>query len=81
MFSLLEQHIDGTWWYHPRPRSTFDTPEEVEEAFKKIFWWDLSRLHMVFEHSKPLFQRYSTYTRDFKVFLFDDIIRWEIGGE
>lgn len=75
MFSLLEQHIDGAWWYHPG--TTFDTPEEVEDAFKRRFWWDLSRPHMFFEHSKPLFQTYPTCTRDFKTFEFGGVVQWE----
>ena len=43
---------------------TFTTPEEVEEDFKRTFWWDLDRPHIVFEHDKPLFQKYSTCTQD-----------------
>ena len=75
MFSLLEQHKDGSWWYHPG--KTFDSPEDVETAFKESFWWDLSRPHMVFEHSKPLPQKYSTCTWDFKNFNFQGVVEWE----
>jgi hypothetical protein len=75
MFSLLEQHIDGTWWYHPG--TTFNTPEEVDGAFKRIFWWDLSRPHMVFEHKTPLYQKYSTCTLDFKKFSHLGVVVWE----
>ena len=75
MFSLLEQHTDGAWWYHPG--LTFNSPEEVEAAFKSHFWWDLSRPHMVFEHKTPLYQTYPTSTRDFKTFNLFGLIVWE----
>ena len=74
MYSLLEQHNDGSWWYHPG--KTYDTPERVEEAFKKSFWYDLDRPHRVFEHTEPLYQDFSTCTRNFKVFEFGGIIMW-----
>lgn len=30
MISILEQHVDGSWWYHPG--ETFDTMEAAEAA-------------------------------------------------
>lgn len=74
MYSLLEQHNDGTWWYHPG--MTYDTPEEVEEGFRASFWWDIDRPHRAFEHKKPLPQEYATYTRDFKSFENCGAIEW-----
>ena len=62
MFSLLEQHNDGSWWYHPG--CTYNTREEAEERFKKSFWWDLTRPHFVFEHTEPLPQDCSTCTKN-----------------
>ena len=58
MYSLIERHLDGSWWYHPG--HTFDTPEEAEECFKRSFWWDLERPHKVIEHAEPLFQKWAT---------------------
>lgn len=68
MYSLLEQHNDGSWWYHPG--NTYNSPEEAEEAFKKIFWWDLDRPHKVIKHTGPLFQEHSSCTKDFNTFEF-----------
>lgn len=76
MYSLLEQHKDGSWWYHPG--HTFDTEEEVEACFQRSFWWDLTRPHKAFKHDKPLFQEYSTCTTDGgETFRFAGAILWE----
>lgn len=72
LYSLLEQHKDGSWWYHPG--FTFNSPEEVEEFFKKHF--DDSRPHMVFEHEEPMFQKHSTSSYDLKTFDFGGLIHW-----
>lgn len=74
MFSLLEQHKDGSWWYHPG--DTFDTEEEVEKCFQETYWWDPERPHMTFEHDETMFQEYSTCTFDFKTFHFGGMIHW-----
>lgn len=74
MFSLLEQHKDGSWWYHPG--CTFNTPEEVEECFKDEFKMHPDRPHMCFKHDEPMFQEFATYTNDFKTFHFLGIIHW-----
>ena len=68
MYSLLEQHNDGSWWYHPG--CTTDKKEEAEELFRKMFWWDLDRPHTVIEHKLPLPQDISRCTRDFKTYDF-----------
>lgn len=65
MYSLLEQHKDGSWWYHPG--MTYETPEECEDRFKASFWWDLDRPHKVIKHSVP-FPKETCCTRDFKTF-------------
>lgn len=70
LYSLLEQHKDGSWWYHPG--FTFNSPEEVEECFKKHF--DDSRPHMVFEHEEPMFQKHSTSSYDLKTFDFGGLL-------
>lgn len=75
MFSLLEQHKDGSWWYHPG--ATFETEEEVEKYFQETFGtYDPDRPHMTFEHDEPMFQEYSTCTFDFKTFHFGGMIHW-----
>lgn len=75
MYSLLEQHRDGSWWYHPG--YTFETEEEVEQCFQKEFGhFAPNRPHRAFKHDEPLLQDYSTCTFDFKVFEFGGIIRW-----
>lgn len=67
LYSLLEQHKDGSWWYHKN--FTFDTPEEVEKCFNEYFKFDIDRPHMCFEHEKPMWQGYSSCTFDFKRFV------------
>ena len=75
MYSLLEQHIDGSWWYHPG--DTFETEEEVENAFRKRFWWDLERPHRSFKHDKPLLQEHSTcLMRNGEAFGFGGMVLW-----
>lgn len=74
MFSLLEQHKDGSWWYHPG--FTFETKEEVEECFLRVFRLDPKRPHKCFEHEEPMFQEHSTSTFDFKTFDFGGMVLW-----
>ena len=74
LYSLLEQHKDGSWWYHPG--STFNTPEEAEEHFAKEFQFDPLRPHKVFKHEEPMFQEYSTSTFDFIKFDFGGYVHW-----
>ena len=78
MYSLIEQHKNGSWWYHPG--HTFATREEAEECFKRSFWWDLDRPHDIIEHDEPLFQEYSTYTTDGKTFGFCGDIKTVLHG-
>jgi hypothetical protein len=75
MFSLLEQHIDESWWYHPG--DTFETETEVEQRFQEEFGtYDPERPHMAFEHNEPLCQDQSTCTFDFKTFEFGGMVFW-----
>lgn len=75
MYSLLEQHIDGSWWYHPG--DTFETEVEVEQCFQRKYGhWSPDRPHKAFKHAEPLCQDYATCTFDFKVFEFGGIIHW-----
>lgn len=54
-FSIVEQHIDGRWWYHPR--LTYNSKDEAREGFKKVFWWDLERPYKIVEHTIPFPQK------------------------
>lgn len=75
MYSLLEQHNDGSWWYHPG--DTFDTEAEVEECFRETFGhFDPDRPHMAFNHQEPMFQEHATCTTDFNTFEFFGVIFW-----
>ena len=75
MFSLLEQHKDGSWWYHPG--DTFDTEAEVEQRFQETFGrFAPDRPHMAFEHTEPMCQELATCTFDFKTFHFGGKIFW-----
>lgn len=75
MVSIVEQHKDGSWWYHPG--QTWDSREEAEEGYKK-FWgkYHPERPVQFFEHDEPMYQRCATCTFDFKVFHFGGMIRW-----
>ena len=63
IFSILEEHIDGSMWYHP------DWSFEHEEAAinflqakkQQDYWSD--RYMEIFIHSQPLPQK-SVWTRD-----------------
>lgn len=74
MYSLLEQHRDGTWWYHPG--DTFETETEVEQRFQESFRHDQDRPHRTFKHDEPLFQDYATCTYNFRTFEFGGMIHW-----
>ena len=76
MYSLLEQHNDGSWWYHPG--WTFKSEKEAEEKFKKSFWWDEKRPHKIIRHTVPIEQDYSTCTWDFHTFWFGGVVVCEI---
>lgn len=80
LYSVLEQHVDNSWWYHPK--LTFNSPEEAEEEFKKCFYWDLGRPYKIFEHKDPLPQK-DICTFDFKVFHFHGLVEWpkELKGQ
>ena len=78
LFSLLEQHKNGAWWYHPG--DTFNTPEEVEERFiEEFFIMSPDRPYKVFEHSEHLPQEFATCTYDFNTFEFLGVIHWPKG--
>lgn len=77
MYSLLEEHRDGSWWYHPG--RTFNVAQEateiletvlrIAEAFE-ISKGDVSRSLKIIKHTKPFPQDMSRCTRDFVHFNF-----------
>ena len=75
MVSIVEQHVDGSWWYHPG--ETWATMAEAQEGYKE-FWgkWHPERPYRLFEHDEPMCQQMATCTFDFKVFHFGGMIRW-----
>lgn len=74
MYSCLEQHESGDWWYHPG--FTFDSAQAAEDKFAKAFWWDPQRPHRILEHEHPFPQDGSIYTTDFENFGFGGLITW-----
>lgn len=65
-YSLLEQHNDGSWWYH---RNTYTSRQEAEEALKRFCWFDEERKKMILEHNTEIPNiGLSLYTRDLKHF-------------
>lgn len=73
LYSVLEQHLDGTWWYHPR--YTFSTREEAEKEAQEFSERMDNRPTMIFEHTEPMFQEYSTALYG-DVFHFGGMIEW-----
>lgn len=54
MFSILEQHKDGSWWYHPG--DTFGTWDKADAEAEKLYWSGkhlAPRPYKVIEHTKP----------------------------
>ena len=74
MFSALEQHKDGAWWYHG---DTFETEAEAKEFIEGWIWWDANRPKFYFEHEKPLPKK-SCCTKDgCRTFEFAGKILWD----
>lgn len=73
-YSWLEQHIDGSWWYHPG--YTFNTRKKAESDLQKATSWLGDRPTRIFEHDELLPQDFATYTFNFRVFEFGGTIQW-----
>lgn len=73
IYSLLEQHYDGSWWYHKG--ASYDTLDRALIAIPNYIKWDETRGKVIFCHDEPLPQR-SCYTFDFKNFAFCGQILW-----
>lgn len=74
IYSLLEQHYDGSWWYHKG--ASYDTLDRALIAIPNYIKWDETRGKVIFCHDEPLPQR-SCCTFDFKNFAFCGQILWE----
>lgn len=65
MFSVLEQHVDGSWWYHPK--ETNNTREEAEAMGAKLYAsgkYLQPRPYKIIEHDKPFPQDMSRCSFD-----------------
>lgn len=57
MFSILEQHGNGSWWYHIG--ETYDTRDEAEAEGQELYGgghayrFGIPRAYKVIEHTKP----------------------------
>lgn len=54
MFSILEQHKDGSWWYHPG--ATYRTWDKADAEAEKLYWSGkhlTPRPYKIIEHQKP----------------------------
>ena len=77
MYSLLEEHADGSWWYHPG--CTFSNRPEACDVFMRFIGvassfelhkGNISRSVKIITHTKPFPQDMSRCTRDFVHFDF-----------
>lgn len=50
LYSAIERHIDGGWWYHG---DTFENREEAEQFLLEWIWWDKDRPKRIYEHLTP----------------------------
>lgn len=74
LYSVLEQHLDGSWWYHLG--WTFETREAAEQKIREGLWFDPQRPMRLFEHHRPFPQDHGRYTRDLKTFGIAGYIDW-----
>lgn len=63
-YTVLEQHVDGSWWHHGK---TFDTWGEAHDFMRKWIWWDEKRNKQIIGHDDEL-PRETLYTCDFQKF-------------
>jgi hypothetical protein len=64
-FTWFEKHSDDSWWTYEN--STFNTPEEAEKDFMKVFENDPSREYRIFPHKYPIAYKI-IWTRNFDLF-------------
>ena len=74
LYSALEQHCDGSWWFHG---DTFTSREEAGRFLPGWIGWDENRHKKIFYHEKPL-PREECYTiDDGETFEFAGITLWD----
>ena len=64
IYSVLEQHLNGSWWYHPG--MSYNTREAAEERAREF----PDRPTKVIKHEQPMPQDVSRYSFDCKHFDF-----------
>lgn len=71
MYSVLEQHTDGCWWYHRG--ETYETKKEADDRGRELYGsgrYLKPRPYVTLEHKKPFPQDIDRCTRDFVNFNF-----------
>lgn len=80
-YDFVEQHLDGSWWYHGGWKdNNFDTRQEAETNFKERFWWDLERPFRILKHMSK-FPDVLLVSKDLKVFRDlsgNDFVKFEV---
>lgn len=71
LFSCLERHNDGSFWYHG---NTFNSHEQAEIFLKSWIPWDPNRKKLIIEHATPITTYFGVcYTYDFRKFEYGGI--------
>lgn len=67
-YDFVEQHFDGSWFYHGAwEDNNHSTREEAEKNFKIRLWWDPERPYRIVKH-KNKFPNVLLISKDLKVF-------------
>lgn len=77
-YSVLEQHIDNSWWYHIG--WTFNSKEEAETFAKDFSERFDDRPTRIYEHDEPLINESMEYLES-DTFGFSGLIYWEKGKD
>ena len=71
LFSCIERHDDGSFWFHG---DTFNTRKQAETFMAGWIPWDPEREKRIIEHETPITTHYGNcYTFDFHTFEFGGI--------
>ena len=72
LFSCIERHVDGSFWFHGY---TFNTREQAETFMAGWIPWDPEREKRIIEHETPIKTHYGNCCKfDFHTFEFGGII-------
>ena len=67
-YDFVEQHFDGSWWYHGAwEDNNHDTREKAENNFRERLWWDPERPYRILRH-RDKFPNTTLVSKDLKVF-------------